>query len=79
MHRTLSVDYIAVISGEIVLGLDGGEKKTVRAGEFMVQKGVNHTWINESDSTCRMMVVMVASEKVVLEDGKVLDETVFKR
>lgn len=28
-----------VISGEIVLRLDGGEEKTVRAGEFIVQAG----------------------------------------
>jgi len=39
MHRTLSLDYCAVISGEVVLRLDGGEEKTVRAGEFVVQRG----------------------------------------
>ena len=77
MHRTQSVDYCAVISGEIVLSLDGGEEKTVRAGEFIVQRGVNHSWINRSNSVCRCLVVMVAAEKVVTEDGKVLEETVF--
>jgi quercetin dioxygenase-like cupin family protein len=79
MHRTLSLDYAAVISGEIVLGLDGGEEKTVRAGEFIVQRGVNHEWINRSQDVCRIMVVMVASEKIVLGDGTVLEETVFKK
>jgi quercetin dioxygenase-like cupin family protein len=79
MHRTLSLDYAAVISGEIVLGLDGGEEKTVRAGEFIVQRGVNHEWINRSQDGCRIMVVMVASEKIVLGDGTVLEETVFKK
>jgi quercetin dioxygenase-like cupin family protein len=79
MHRTLSLDYAAVISGEIVLRLDGGEEKTVRAGEFIVQRGVNHEWINRSQDVCRIMVVMVASEKIVLGDGTVLEETVFKK
>ena len=79
MHRTLSCDYVAVMSGEIVLRLDGGEEKTVRAGEFIVQRGANHEWINRSDEVCRILVVGVASEKIVTEDGKVLEETVFKK
>ena len=79
MHRTLSLDYIAVISGEIVLRLDGGEEKTIRAGEFIVQRGVNHEWINRSEDVCRVMVVMVGSEKIVLEDGRELGETVLKK
>lgn len=62
-----------------MLRLDGGEEKTVRAGEFIVQRGANHEWINRSEDVCRMVVVMVASEKIVLEDGKELDETVFKK
>ena len=62
-----------------MLRLDGGEEKTVRAGEFIVQRGVNHEWINRSEEICRIAVVMVGSEKMVLEDGKELDETVFKR
>jgi len=62
-----------------VLRLDGGEERTVRAGEFIVQRGANHEWINRSEDVCRMMVVMVASEKIVLEDGKELGETVFKK
>lgn len=62
-----------------MLRLDGGEEKTVRTGEFMVQRGANHEWINRSDQVCRIFVVMVASEKIVTEDGKVLVETVFKK
>jgi len=74
MHRTVSCDYAVVLNGEIVLGLDGGEEKTVRAGEFIIQGGGNHQWINRRDETCRMMFVTVSAEKIKLADGTVLEE-----
>ncbi|KAJ6526217.1 hypothetical protein DFH09DRAFT_1187774 [Mycena vulgaris] len=77
MHRTLSVDYAVVLSGEIVLSLDGGEEKTVKTGEFMVQRGANHAWHNRTQQPCRILVVMVGAEKIVLADGKALEATVF--
>jgi quercetin dioxygenase-like cupin family protein len=79
MHRTISLDYIAVMSGEIVLRLDGGEEKIVKAGEYIVQKGVNHQWINRTQEQCRIMVVMVGAEKITLEDGTTLEETVIPK
>ncbi|KAJ7706741.1 hypothetical protein B0H17DRAFT_1034374 [Mycena rosella] len=77
MHRTLSVDYAVVLSGEIVFSLDGGEEKTLKTGDFLVQRGANHAMHNRTQAPCRIMVVMVGAEKVVLEDGKALEETVF--
>lgn len=80
MHRTLSLDYCAVMTGEIVLILDGGEEKTLRAGEYIVQRGVNHAWANRTQYTCQIMVVMVAAEKLRLEDGRELgDDDVVKK
>ena len=76
MHRTLSLDYAVVISGEIVVKIDSGEEKTVKAGEFIVQGGVNHQWINKTDETCRIGFVTVGAEKIKLADGTVLDEIV---
>jgi len=78
MHRTQSIDYAVVIEGEVVLGLDGGEEKTVKAGEFIVQAGTNHTWTNRAAATCRILFVMVGAEKIVLGDGTALEETSFK-
>ncbi len=77
MHRTQSVDYGVVLSGEIVLALDNGEEKTVKAGDFIVGRGVNHAWQNRTQAPCRIAVVMVGAEKIVLENGRVLEETVF--
>lgn len=77
MHRTNSQDYAAVMSGEIVLKLDGGEEKMIKAGEFVVQGGVNHQWVNTGEEVCRVLFVMVAAENVVLGDGRVLEEDIF--
>lgn len=80
MHRTLSLNYAVVLSGEIACELDSGEEKTIRAGEFLVQQGVNHKWTNRSESEyCRILFVMVGAEKITLGDGRPkLEETVFK-
>ncbi|EWG39264.1 hypothetical protein FVEG_02155 [Fusarium verticillioides 7600] len=77
MHRTKSLDYAVVLSGEIVLGLDGGEEKTVRQGEVIVQQGVNHSWENRGDVTCQIIFVMIGAETITLKDGTALEETVF--
>jgi quercetin dioxygenase-like cupin family protein len=78
MHRTISADYGVVLEGEIILHLDSGEKKTVRKGEFVLQRGTNHEWINpSSEVTCRILFVMVGAEKIVLGDGTTLEQTVF--
>lgn len=80
MHRTLTLDYAVVLSGEIVCVLDGGEEKTISQGEFIIQRGTNHQWVNRSATeVARILFVMVGAEKVVLGDGKELEETVFKR
>src|SRR5439155_21430878 len=45
MHRTKSVDYAVVISGEIDMLLDDSEVH-LRAGDVLVQRGTNHGWVN---------------------------------
>lgn len=78
MHRTQSLDYAVVLTGEIVISLADGAEKTVKAGEFIVQQGAEHAWINRSDQPCRMVFVMVGSEKICTKEGVALDETLTK-
>ncbi len=58
MHRTETVDYGVVISGEITLVLDKGEAN-LKAGDVVIQRGTNHAWANRSDQPCRMLFVLV--------------------
>lgn len=73
MHRTESLDYGIVLSGEIVLLLDD-EDVPLGPGDVVVQRGTIHAWANRSDDICRMAFV--------LTDGKFsphLEETLASR
>lgn len=58
MHRTQSLDYVIVISGEIWSIVDEGEV-LLRAGDTMVQRGTNHAWENRSDQPCAVAFVLM--------------------
>jgi mannose-6-phosphate isomerase-like protein (cupin superfamily) len=58
MHRTQTVDYGVVISGEITLVLDEGET-LLKVGDVVVQRGTNHAWANHSGKPCRMLFILV--------------------
>jgi mannose-6-phosphate isomerase-like protein (cupin superfamily) len=58
MHRTESVDYGIVISGEMTLVLDKDET-LLKAGDIVVQRGTNHAWANRSGKPCRMLFALV--------------------
>lgn len=57
MHRTESVDYGIVLSGEIVLLLDDSEVH-LKAGDVVVQRGTVHAWTNRTDTICRMAFML---------------------
>lgn len=61
MHRTASVDLIVVLSGAIVLELDGGVTVNLSAGDSVVQNGTRHAWRNTTDHPCVMAVVLVGA------------------
>lgn len=73
MHRTNSIDYGIVLEGEVELELDGGEKKTVRQGGIIVQRGTNHLWRNTTDKVSRIAFVLIEAP-AYLHDGVPLDE-----
>jgi mannose-6-phosphate isomerase-like protein (cupin superfamily) len=58
MHRTRTVDYALVLSGEIDMLLDDSEIH-LKAGDVLVQQGTNHAWINRGKEVCRIAFVLV--------------------
>jgi len=49
MHRTASVDYGVVVSGEIWLELDDGAETRLLPGDTVVQIAARHAWRNKTD------------------------------
>jgi mannose-6-phosphate isomerase-like protein (cupin superfamily) len=62
MHRTRSVDYAIVLSGEIDMLLDDSEVH-LKAGDVLIQQGTNHAWINRGTEVCRIAFVLVDAEE----------------
>ncbi len=60
MHRTNSLDYAIVLSGEIIMVMDE-EKDDVhlKAGDVVIQRGTNHAWANRGTVPCVMVFVLV--------------------
>ena len=69
-HRTDSIDYAVVISGEIDMGLDD-ETVHLKAGDVLVQRGTIHNWINNGKEPCVIAFALV-SAKPVSVNGKSL-------
>jgi quercetin dioxygenase-like cupin family protein len=70
-HRTDSIDYATVISGEIDMELDDGKSVHLKAGDVLVQRGTIHNWVNKGTAPCVIAFVLVAA-KPVTAGGKVL-------
>jgi quercetin dioxygenase-like cupin family protein len=58
MHRTETIDYIAVLDGEIEMDMDDSTVK-LSAGDVMVQRGTNHAWVNRSKAPARLAIVLL--------------------
>jgi mannose-6-phosphate isomerase-like protein (cupin superfamily) len=62
MHRTESVDYGIVLTGEITLVLDDDSEVVLRAGDIAVQRGTDHSWANRGTEPARVAFVLVDGE-----------------
>lgn len=59
LHRSISLDYIIVQQGQVVLSLDDGSKTRLRAGDVVVQQATMHGWDNETDERARFLAIML--------------------
>jgi mannose-6-phosphate isomerase-like protein (cupin superfamily) len=61
MHRTRSLDYAVVLSGEIDMMLDASLVH-LKPGDVVVQQATNHGWINHGTQPCRILFVLMDSK-----------------
>jgi hypothetical protein len=59
-HRTETLDYVILLSGNVTLHLDSGD---VELGplDVVVQRGTHHAWSNHGDTVAVAVCVMVAA------------------
>jgi len=62
-HRTDSIDYAVVISGEIDMDLDGTTVH-LKQGDVLVQRGTVHNCINLGSEPCVIAFALIAAEPV---------------
>jgi mannose-6-phosphate isomerase-like protein (cupin superfamily) len=66
-HRTDSVDYAVVMSGEIDMDLDTGSVH-LKAGDVLVQRGTIHNWVNRGTAPCVIAFTLIAAKPVTVGD-----------
>jgi quercetin dioxygenase-like cupin family protein len=58
MHRTETIDYVIVMQGELDMDMDDSTVK-LKAGDVMVQRGTNHSWVNRGTEVARAAFVLI--------------------
>jgi hypothetical protein len=59
-HRTETVDYAIVLSGEF----DRGEVVHLKAGDVVIQRGTMHTWINKGPAAAVTAFILIDARPV---------------
>ena len=61
-HRTETIDYAIVLSGEIEMDLDGTAVR-LKQGDTLVQRNTIHNWINRGPGPCVIAFVLVPAKE----------------
>ncbi len=62
-HKTATIDYAIVLSGEIYAMMDEGEV-LLKAGDVLIQRGTNHAWSNRTNEPAVVAFVLIDAEPV---------------
>ena len=74
-HRTSTIDFGVVLSGEIDMALEDGQSVHLKPGDVVVQRGTMHTWINKGSAPC-VLAFAIIDAKPVAAGGKILEATI---
>jgi quercetin dioxygenase-like cupin family protein len=61
MHRTESIDYVVVLSGEVHLEVQDSEAVRLGPGDTVVQLAATHRWSNRGSERSCIAVVLVST------------------
>jgi quercetin dioxygenase-like cupin family protein len=60
-HKTDSIDYAIVLSGELYMQLDEGEVH-LKPGDTVIQRGTIHNWVNRGPEPVLIAFILIATE-----------------
>jgi quercetin dioxygenase-like cupin family protein len=61
MHRTETLDYCIVLAGEVDMDMDEGSVR-LKAGDVVIQRGTNHSWVNRGSEPARIAFVLIDAQ-----------------
>ena len=61
MHKTDSVDYIILLSGEVTMLLDDGEV-AMKPLDVVIQRGTNHAWVNYGSEPAVLAAILIDAQ-----------------
>lgn len=70
MHRTETVDYAILLSGECDLELDDGATVHMKPGDIVVQRGTMHAWVNNGSLPAVFAFVLIDADPVEMAGQK---------
>jgi hypothetical protein len=76
VHRTESVDYGIILSGEIDMVLDDSEVR-LKAHDVVIQQGTTHAWLHRSDKLCQIAFILIDGLGLLARRSTQLPQAVF--
>ncbi|KAF5859004.1 hypothetical protein ETB97_003495 [Aspergillus alliaceus] len=76
MHRTVSVDIVILLKGELELTLSNNDTRIIKPGDMVLQRSTLHKWRNTSDTEwVRIFAVMTGCQQVKTKNAGELGES----
>jgi len=69
MHATPTIDFVAVVSGELWLVMEDGSESCIGVGDAVVQNGTRHIWENRSAEPCTIAATMIGGQNSPCPDA----------
>ncbi|MGC2413693.1 MAG: cupin domain-containing protein [Stellaceae bacterium] len=70
MHRTETLDYAILLSGECDLELDDGKTVHMKAGDICVQRGTMHAWVPTGPGPAVFAFILIDADPVEMGGQK---------
>jgi hypothetical protein len=64
MHKTKTIDYDIILSGELWMEMDDGVEVRLNTGDCVIQNGTRHAWRNRSAENCIMLTMCIGAKQI---------------